>query len=102
MDAQGALQEQVYDVVRSSDRKPDAPGKLPSVGTTVDIENEEAMAGLAAAASRPVAPAGWKLPCAWPILWPIISARRCSPSMLVRSPAPITPRHDERTPHAKL
>jgi len=53
MAAQGALQEQVYDVVRSSDRKPDAPGKLPSVGTTVGIENEEAMAGLAQAPSPP-------------------------------------------------
>ena len=53
MAAQGALQEQVYDVVRSSDRKPDAPGKLPSVGTTVGIEHEEAMAGLAQAPSPP-------------------------------------------------
>jgi hypothetical protein len=39
LDADGELQEKVYDVVWSDNRKPDARGKLPSVGTTVDIEN---------------------------------------------------------------
>jgi hypothetical protein len=39
MDAKGEVQEKVYDAVWSGDRKPDAKGKLPSVGTTVDIEN---------------------------------------------------------------
>ena len=36
---QGRLQEKVYDVAWSGDRKPDAKGKLPSVGNTVDVEN---------------------------------------------------------------
>jgi hypothetical protein len=36
---QGALQEKVYDVVWSDDRKPDASGKVPSVGSTVNVEN---------------------------------------------------------------
>jgi hypothetical protein len=39
MDAKGDVQEKVYDVAWSGDRKPDAKGKLPSVGNTVDIEN---------------------------------------------------------------
>ena len=39
MDAKGALQEKVYDVVWSGDRKPDANGKVPSVGNTVDVAN---------------------------------------------------------------
>lgn len=39
MDAKGELQEKVYDVVWSGDRKPDEKGKVPSVGSTVDIEN---------------------------------------------------------------
>lgn len=39
MDAQGALQEKVYDVVWSDDRKPGADGKLPPVGSTVDVAN---------------------------------------------------------------
>ena len=39
LDAKGEVQEKVYDAVWSGDRKPDAKGKLPSVGTTVDIEN---------------------------------------------------------------
>ena len=38
MDSSGELQEKVYDVVWSGDRKPDADGKLPSVGNTVDLE----------------------------------------------------------------
>jgi hypothetical protein len=38
MDPQGALQEKVYDVVWSGDRKPDAKGKVPSVGSTVDLK----------------------------------------------------------------
>ena len=39
MDAKGALQEQVYDVAWSGDRKPGADGKLPPVGNTVDVAN---------------------------------------------------------------
>ncbi len=39
LDAKGNLQERVYDVVWSGDRKPDAKGKLPSVGNTVDVAN---------------------------------------------------------------
>lgn len=40
IDKNGSLQEKVYDVAWSGDRKPDATtGKLPSVGTTVDIPN---------------------------------------------------------------
>lgn len=39
VDAKGEVQEKVYDAVWSGDRKPDANGKLPSVGTTVVVEN---------------------------------------------------------------
>jgi hypothetical protein len=39
MDAKGELQEKVYDVAWSGDRKPDAKGKLPTVGNTVDVAN---------------------------------------------------------------
>jgi hypothetical protein len=39
LDAKGELHEKVYDVVWGGDRKPDANGKVPSVGSTVDIEN---------------------------------------------------------------
>lgn len=39
MDAKGDLQEKVYDVVWSGDRKPGANGKLPPVGDTVDVAN---------------------------------------------------------------
>jgi hypothetical protein len=39
MDAKGQLHEKVYDVVWGGDRKPDARGKLPSVGSTVDVAN---------------------------------------------------------------
>lgn len=39
IDARGELQEKVYDVVWSGDRKPDANGKVPAVGSTVDAEN---------------------------------------------------------------
>ena len=39
MDTKGALQEKVYDVVWSGDRKPGADGKLPLVGNTVDVAN---------------------------------------------------------------
>ncbi|MBP9035960.1 MAG: DUF3604 domain-containing protein [Pseudomonadales bacterium] len=37
MDAKGELHEQVYDVARGGDRKPGADGKLPGVGSTVDL-----------------------------------------------------------------
>ncbi|MGZ9271670.1 MAG: DUF3604 domain-containing protein, partial [Candidatus Binatia bacterium] len=40
LDAKGQLHEKIYDVAWSGGRKPDAKiGKLPSVGTTVDVEN---------------------------------------------------------------
>ncbi|MCX2721738.1 DUF3604 domain-containing protein [Roseibium salinum] len=39
LDASGALHEQVYDVAWSGERTPDANGKVPAVGNTVDIEN---------------------------------------------------------------
>ncbi len=39
MDIQGSLQEKVYDVSWSGDRQPDANGKLPPVGNTVNIED---------------------------------------------------------------
>ena len=35
----GTLQEKVYDVAWSGDRRPDAAGKLPAVGNTVDVAN---------------------------------------------------------------
>ena len=39
LDKSGKLHEKVYDVAWSGGRKPDANGKLPSVGTTVDVAN---------------------------------------------------------------
>jgi len=39
LDAKGETHEQVYNVAWSGDRKPDAKGKIPSVGDTVDIAN---------------------------------------------------------------
>ena len=40
LDKNGKLQERIYDVAWSGDRKPDAQtGKLPPVGNTVDVEN---------------------------------------------------------------
>jgi hypothetical protein len=39
MDSKDELHEKVYDVAWSDDRKPDAKGKLPSVGNTVDVAN---------------------------------------------------------------
>ena len=39
LDAKGAVQEKVYDVVWSGGRKPGTDGKLPSVGNTVDVAN---------------------------------------------------------------
>jgi hypothetical protein len=40
LDAKGQLHEKIYDVAWSAGRKPDAnTGKLPSVGTTVDVDN---------------------------------------------------------------
>ncbi|MGV6806015.1 MAG: DUF3604 domain-containing protein [Ruegeria sp.] len=38
MDGDGNLSEKVYDVAWSGDREPDADGKLPAVGNTVDLE----------------------------------------------------------------
>lgn len=37
IDAKGDLHEKVYDVVWSGDRKPGQDGKLPSIGSTVDV-----------------------------------------------------------------
>ena len=39
LDADGNLQEKVYDVAWGGDREPDADGKVPSVGSTVDVAN---------------------------------------------------------------
>jgi hypothetical protein len=39
LDAKGEVHEQVYDVAWSGDRKPDAKGKVPTVGDTVDVAN---------------------------------------------------------------
>ena len=39
LDAKGETHEQVYDVAWSSGRKPDAKGKIPDVGNTVDVAN---------------------------------------------------------------
>lgn len=39
LDKDGKPQEKVYDVAWSGDRKPDADGKLPPVGDTVDLAN---------------------------------------------------------------
>jgi len=39
LDKDGKTHEKVYDVAWSGDRKPDAKGKLPPVGNTVDIKN---------------------------------------------------------------
>ncbi len=38
LDSRGKTQEKVYDVAWSGDRQPDANGKLPPVGNTVDLE----------------------------------------------------------------
>ncbi|MBE1284323.1 MAG: DUF3604 domain-containing protein [Rhodobacteraceae bacterium] len=38
LDSDGELNEKVYDVAWSGDRAPDADGKLPAVGDTVDLE----------------------------------------------------------------
>ncbi|MCP5016543.1 MAG: DUF3604 domain-containing protein [Ketobacter sp.] len=39
LDQKGKLQEKVYDVAWSDNRKPNSEGKIPAVGSTVDIEN---------------------------------------------------------------
>jgi hypothetical protein len=39
LDSAGEVHEQVYDVAWSGDRKPGADGKLPPVGSTVDVAN---------------------------------------------------------------
>ena len=39
LDGDGNTMEKVYEVVWSGDRQPDAGGKLPAVGNTVDVEN---------------------------------------------------------------
>jgi hypothetical protein len=39
LDKDGNVHEKVHDVVWAGDRRPDADGKLPSVGTTVDLAN---------------------------------------------------------------
>lgn len=39
LDADGTTKEKVYDVSWSGDRKPDANGKVPAVGNTVDVPN---------------------------------------------------------------
>ncbi len=39
IDAKGGMKEKIYEVVWGGNRKPDAKGKLPSVGSTVDVAN---------------------------------------------------------------
>lgn len=39
LDADGETQERVYDIAWSDNREPDADGKLPAVGNTVDVAN---------------------------------------------------------------
>ncbi len=39
LDADGGMQEKIFNVVWSGDRQPDAEGKLPPVGDTVDVAN---------------------------------------------------------------
>ena len=39
IDAAGATQERVYDVIWAGDRAPDADGEVPAVGDTVDVAN---------------------------------------------------------------
>jgi hypothetical protein len=39
LDAAGEVHEKIYDVAWSGDRNPDATGKLPAVGNTVDVAN---------------------------------------------------------------
>ncbi|PCH67419.1 MAG: hypothetical protein COC12_11460 [Rhodobacteraceae bacterium] len=39
LDANGVTQERVYDIAWSDNREPDANGKLPAVGNTVDVAN---------------------------------------------------------------
>lgn len=39
VDGEGGMHEQVYDVVWSGDREPGEDGKVPAVGSTVDLEN---------------------------------------------------------------
>ena len=39
LDQKGNLKEKVYDVAWSDNRKPNSEGKIPAVGSTVDIEN---------------------------------------------------------------
>ena len=39
IDVKGKTEEKVYDVAWSGERKPDAKGKLPAVGNTVDVAN---------------------------------------------------------------
>ena len=39
LDASGELHEKVYDVAWSGDRQPGPDGKVPLVGSTVDVEN---------------------------------------------------------------
>ena len=39
VDAGGQMQEKIYDVAWSGDRKPGADGKVPAVGSTVDVAN---------------------------------------------------------------
>ncbi len=39
LDKNGKTHEKIYDVAWAGDRKPDAKGKLPSVGNTVDVKN---------------------------------------------------------------
>jgi hypothetical protein len=39
VDAKGDMQEKIYDVAWSGERRPAVDGKLPAVGNTVDVPN---------------------------------------------------------------
>jgi Protein of unknown function (DUF3604) len=39
LDAKGEVHEKIYDVAWAGDRKPGGDGKLPAIGSTVDVEN---------------------------------------------------------------
>ncbi|MBF7729099.1 DUF3604 domain-containing protein [Pseudomonas sp. N040] len=58
LDSNGAQQEQVYDVAWSGERKPDANGKLPAVGNTVNVEQASYRNSIGA----PMLQAAWRDP----------------------------------------
>ncbi|MGL4565524.1 MAG: DUF3604 domain-containing protein, partial [Halioglobus sp.] len=49
LDARGEAQEKIFDVAWSGDRQPDAQGKLPAVGSTVDLHTGKTANSIGAA-----------------------------------------------------